>query len=148
MLTIRRAVLDSVLDHAYSGLPDISCGLVAGPEGSDRPERHIPMRNAEPSRTFWAFDPVERWRVRAEMDERGEEPVVIYYSQGLPHARISSATVAYAVEPQVHYLVISASHPETPLFRSFTVVDGRAVEDRISILEERAVEDEINDSTP
>lgn len=148
MLTIRRAVLDSVLEHARSGHPGISCGIVAGPEGSDRPERHVPMRNAESSGSFWRFDPLEQWRTWTEMDERGEEPVVIYYSQDLPDTEISRTTLSYASEAQAHYLVISTYWAEQPVFRSFRVVNERAVEDEITIVDEPAVEDEIRDSTP
>lgn len=36
--------------------PDEACGVVAGPEGSDRPERFIPMINAAGSPTFYEFE--------------------------------------------------------------------------------------------
>ena len=150
MLTIRRAILDSVIEHAYSAHPDISCGFVAGPEGTDRPERHIPMRNAEVARNLWSFDTLESVRVFREMDARGEEPVVVYHSQDLPDPEISRRTLSFAIGPQVHYLVISTSYPEVPLYRSYRVVDGRAVEDEITVVDEvtDTVEDEIPDSTP
>ena len=37
--------------------------MVAGPDGSDRPERFIAMVNAERSPTFYRFDSVEQFRV-------------------------------------------------------------------------------------
>ncbi|HTJ66159.1 MAG TPA: Mov34/MPN/PAD-1 family protein [Actinospica sp.] len=148
MLIIRRAVLDAVLAHACSGHPDISCGFVAGQIGSDRPERHVPMRNAEPSRTYWRFDPLEQVRAWTDMDDRGEEPVVIYYSQDLPDAVLSKMTISYAVEEQAHYLVVSTFRPDEPRYRSFRVRDGRAVEDEIAVLDEPVIEDQISDRRP
>ena len=41
-------------------------------------ERFIPMINAERSPTFYRFDSAEQFRVWRDMDDRDEEPVVIY----------------------------------------------------------------------
>ena len=55
-------------------------GVLAGPEGSDRPERHIPMINAERSPTFYRFDSGEQLKVWRALDDADEVPVVIYHS--------------------------------------------------------------------
>ena len=39
MLTLSRATYDGIVAHAKRDHPDEACGIVAGPEGSDRPER-------------------------------------------------------------------------------------------------------------
>ena len=56
MLRIDRATYDAIVAHAREDHPDEACGVVAGPEGSDRPERFIPMLNAARSPTFYEFD--------------------------------------------------------------------------------------------
>ena len=43
---IRADLVDEIVAHARRDHPDEACGVVAGPEGSDRPERFIPMLNA------------------------------------------------------------------------------------------------------
>ena len=43
MLVIRADLVDAMVAHARADHPDEACGVIAGPEGSDRPERHIPM---------------------------------------------------------------------------------------------------------
>ncbi|MDT4984683.1 MAG: [CysO sulfur-carrier protein]-S-L-cysteine hydrolase, partial [Pseudonocardiales bacterium] len=53
MLTIDRATRDAILAHARNDHPDEACGVVAGPEDSDRPARFIPMLNAARSPTFY-----------------------------------------------------------------------------------------------
>jgi [CysO sulfur-carrier protein]-S-L-cysteine hydrolase len=80
MLTISRALVDKIIAHARQDHPDEACGVIAGPLGSDRPERFIPMENAARSPTFYEFDSGEHFKTWREMDERDEEPVVIYHS--------------------------------------------------------------------
>src|SRR5215467_6400282 len=80
MLTISQALLDKVIAHARADHPDEACGIIAGPAQSGRPERFIAMTNAERSPTFYRFDSMEQLKVWREMDDRDEEPVVIYHS--------------------------------------------------------------------
>ena len=47
MLRIDRAIYDRIVAHARRDHPDEACGVVAGPEGSDSPERLVEMVNAE-----------------------------------------------------------------------------------------------------
>ena len=77
MLTLDPALHAKIVAHARADHPDEACGVIAGPAGSDRPERFIPMVNAERSPTFYRFDSTEQFRVWREMDERGEEAIVI-----------------------------------------------------------------------
>src|SRR5215475_11264835 len=76
MLTIPAALRAQIMAHARADHPDEACGVIAGPAGSDRPERFIAMLNAERSPTFYRFDSMEQLRVWREMEERGEDPVV------------------------------------------------------------------------
>ena len=80
MLTIDQATYDAIVAHAKRDHPDEACGVVAGPEGSDRPERFVPMVNAASSPTFYEFDPTDLLALYREMDDRDEEPVVVYHS--------------------------------------------------------------------
>ena len=91
MLRIGHDVYDAIVAHARRDHPDEACGVVAGPEGSDRPVRFIPMLNAARSPTFYEFDSADLLRLYREMDERDEEPVVIYHS----HTATEAVPVAY-----------------------------------------------------
>jgi len=53
VLIIDRATYDGIVAHAKRDHPDEACGIVAGPEGSDRPERLQEMVNAAGSPTFF-----------------------------------------------------------------------------------------------
>ena len=52
VLLVDDLVSDAIVAHAREDHPDEACGVVAGPEGTDRPERFIPMLNAARSPTF------------------------------------------------------------------------------------------------
>ena len=107
MLSIRRELHDKIVAHARADHPDEACGVIAGPAGSDRPERFIPMMNAERSPTFYRFDSMEQFQVWKEMDERDEEPVVIYHSHTATEAYPSRTDISYASEPDAHYVLVS-----------------------------------------
>src|ERR1700742_808958 len=84
VLTIDRGIVDGIMAHARRDHPEEACGVVAGPIGSDRPERLIPMDNAERSMTFYRFDSMEQLRVWREMDDNDEGPVGVYHSHTAP----------------------------------------------------------------
>ena len=80
MLVIDRATHDAIVAHAQRDHPDEACGIVAGPEGSDRPTRLVPMVNAAGSPTFYEFDSTDLLGLYKEMWAHDEEPVVVYHS--------------------------------------------------------------------
>ncbi|MGH3369395.1 MAG: Mov34/MPN/PAD-1 family protein, partial [Nocardioidaceae bacterium] len=107
MLTIDRATYDAIVSHAKRDHPDEACGVVAGPEGSDRPARFVPMVNAAGSPTFYEFDSTELLQLYKEMDSRDEEPVVIYHSHTATEAYPSRTDIGLASEPGAHYVLVS-----------------------------------------
>ena len=133
MLIISRALLDQVIGHAREDHPDEACGVIAGLAGSDRPQRFIPMTNAERSPTFYRFDSLEQLRVWREMDDRDEDPVVIYHSHTGTEAYPSRTDVSYASEPGAHYLLVSTSEPDVTPARSFRIVDGTVTEEEVRV---------------
>jgi proteasome lid subunit RPN8/RPN11 len=138
VLTIAPELQAKIIAHARADHPDEACGVIAGPAGSDRPERFIPMLNAERSPTFYRFDSMEQFRVWREMDERDEEPVVIYHSHTATEAYPSRTDVSYASEPDAHYVLVSTRDPDVAEFRSFRIVDGTVTEEEIRIAADAA----------
>ncbi|GLY66844.1 Mov34/MPN/PAD-1 family protein [Amycolatopsis taiwanensis] len=135
MLRIRRELVDEIVAHARRDHPDEACGVIAGPEGSDRPERFIPMLNAARSPTFYEFDSGDLLKLYREMDANDEVPVVIYHSHTATEAYPSRTDVSYASEPDAHYVLVSTREPEKQEFRSFRIVDGVITEEPVEILE-------------
>jgi proteasome lid subunit RPN8/RPN11 len=134
VLTIDQATRDAIVAHARADHPDEACGVVAGPAGSDRPLRFIPMANAARSATFYEFDSMDLLRLYRELDDRDEVPVIVYHSHTATEAYPSRTDVAYASEPDAHYVLVSTRDPETVEFRSFRIRDGEVTEEPVSVV--------------
>jgi proteasome lid subunit RPN8/RPN11 len=139
VLTITREQVDAMVAHARADHPDEACGVIVGPEGSDRPVRLMKMINAERSPTFFRFDSTEQLRLYQAMDEAGEEIVVVYHSHTSTEAYPSRRDISLAAEPQAHYLIIStaeAADADGPVsVRSYRILDGTVTEEDIEVTE-------------
>ncbi|WP_420033881.1 Mov34/MPN/PAD-1 family protein [Streptomyces sp. cg28] len=136
MLKISRALYDQIVDHARKDHPDEACGVVAGPVGEGRPERFIPMLNAARSPTFYEFDSTDLLKLYREMDDRDEEPVIIYHSHTATEAHPSRTDISYANEPGAHYVLVSTADTDDAgpfQFRSFRIVDGVVTEEEVEV---------------
>jgi [CysO sulfur-carrier protein]-S-L-cysteine hydrolase len=133
VLILDRAVRDAIVAHARRDHPDEACGIVAGPAGSDRPERVVEMTNAARSMTQYEFEPAEKLRVYREMDDRDEVPVIVYHSHTATEAYPSRTDVRYASQPDAHYVLVSTRDPDDTEFRSFRIVDDVVTEEEIRI---------------
>ena len=94
------------------------------------------MVNAAHSPTFYEFESADLLRLYREFDDRDEEPVVIYHSHTSTEAYPSRTDIAYAGEPETHYVLLStreeiASRSE---FRSFRIVNGEVTEEPVEII--------------
>ena len=132
---IRADLVDAMVAHARADHPDEACGVLAGPEGSDRPERHVAMVNAERSPTFYRFDAQEQLKVWRAMDDADEVPVVIYHSHTATEAYPSRTDVKLAAEPDAHYVLVSTRDPGQDEVRSYRIVDGVVTEEPVTIVE-------------
>ncbi len=138
MLTLTRDLYDRIVEHARADHPDEACGVVAGPVGSGRPERFIPMLNAARSPTFYEFDSADLLKLYREMDDRDEEPVIIYHSHTATEAYPSRTDITYANEPGAHYVLVSTADADAAgpfQFRSYTIVDGVVTEEDVKVVE-------------
>jgi proteasome lid subunit RPN8/RPN11 len=138
VLTIAQEIRDQIVAHARRDHPDEACGIVAGPEGSDRPVRIVAMTNAERSPTFFRFDATEQLKVWRELDDRDEVPVVIYHSHTATAAYPSRTDIGLAAEPDAHYVLVSTArcgNDDGPVeFRSFRIVDGEVTEEEVEVI--------------
>lgn len=135
VLEIRRDLVDAIIAHARRDHPDEACGIVAGPIGSNRPERFVEMTNAERSPTFYRFDSQEQLAVWREMDDRDEEPIVIYHSHTSTEAYPSRTDISYAMEPDAHYILVSTREELTsPEVRSYRILDGVVTEEEVRVV--------------
>ncbi|WP_141003594.1 Mov34/MPN/PAD-1 family protein [Nocardioides humi] len=137
MLRIDQATYDAIVEHAKRDHPVEACGMVAGPLGSDRPARLIEMVNAAGSPTFYEYDSTDLLRLYRELDDRDEEPVVIYHSHSATEAYPSVTDIDLASEPGAHYVLVSTrehgNNPGPVEFRSYRIVDGVVTEEEVVV---------------
>jgi proteasome lid subunit RPN8/RPN11 len=138
VLTIALATYDAIVAHAKRDHPVEACGIVAGPEGSDRPERFIEMVNAAGSPTFYEYDSTDLLALYKDLDRQHEEPVVIYHSHSATEAYPSVTDINLASEPGAHYVLVSTrehGNNEGPVeFRSYRIVDGSVTEEEVAVV--------------
>jgi proteasome lid subunit RPN8/RPN11 len=79
---------------------------------------------------------MEQLRVWREMDDRDEEPVVIYHSHTATEAYPSRTDVSYASEPGAHYVLVSTRSQDADEFRSFRIADGVVTEEDVAVAAE------------
>lgn len=137
MLRIDQATYDAIVAHAKRDHPVEACGVVAGPAGTDRPERFIEMANAAGSPTFYEFDSSDLLQLYKEMEAADEEPLVVYHSHTATEAYPSRTDIGLAAEPGAHYVLVSTrehGNDEGPVeFRSFRIVDGAVTEEPVEV---------------
>lgn len=137
MLEISQNFVDAILAQSRSEYPDECCGVILGPIGAGKAARLKPMINAAHSPTFYEFESKDLLALYREIDDNDEEIVVIYHSHTETEARPSRTDIAYASEPQAHYVLVSTREEIAPAteFRSFRIVDGVVTEEEVSITE-------------
>ncbi|MGZ4785835.1 MAG: hypothetical protein ACXV5S_09190, partial [Acidimicrobiales bacterium] len=62
MLRLDRLSYQQMIGHAYDGLPDEACGLMAGTPVLDRVEKFYATRNAAGSSRVYTVDPKDHLR--------------------------------------------------------------------------------------
>ncbi|MEU6642012.1 M67 family metallopeptidase [Saccharomonospora sp. NPDC046836] len=136
VLRIRRDLVDAIVAHARRDHPDEACGVIAGPDdGSNRPERFVPMVNAARSPTFYEFDSGDLLRLYREMAANDEVPVVIYHSHTATEAYPSRTDITLAQEPLAHYVLVSTRDHDEHEFRSYRITDGVVTEEPVEVVE-------------
>ncbi len=139
VLVIEEKIWDAIVAHAKRDHPDEACGVVAGPVGSDEPRRFVSMLNAaQTPYTLYEFASADLLRLYRDLDERGEEPVVIYHSHTHSEAFPSPTDRRLASEPGAHYVLVSTrmhGNKAGPVdFRSFRIVDGEVTEEDVKVV--------------
>jgi proteasome lid subunit RPN8/RPN11 len=93
------------------------------------------MLNAARSPTFYEFDSADLLALYKEMAANDEEPVVVYHSHTATEAYPSRTDIAYASEPNAHYVLVSTRSDDETEFRSFRIVNGQVTEEPVEVVD-------------
>jgi proteasome lid subunit RPN8/RPN11 len=123
VVRLPRAVLDEMIEHARSELPNEACGLLGGNDGEVRTFR--PARNADASPYRYTVHPEDALEIVLELEDGGDELVGIYHSHTRSAAYPSRTDAELATWPSAAYVIVSlASDP--PSVRAWDLSDGIA----------------------
>jgi proteasome lid subunit RPN8/RPN11 len=133
VLQLTRATWMEMIGHAYDGLPDEACGLLAGPPGTDLCTVFYPCRNAAESSRIYTIDPRDLLRADRAADDLGLEIIGVMHSHTHTDAYPSPTDVEQAPDPGWHYVIVSLRQ-EAPVLRSYRIVDWNIAEEVVSAL--------------
>ncbi|ECF1924093.1 TPA: M67 family metallopeptidase [Salmonella enterica subsp. diarizonae serovar 61:l,v:z35] len=134
MLKIRKGLLEKIQELADEMHPIETCGIIAAPMGFPVAERLITMRNVVSSERYFQFDAKEQLKVWRQLEQCGEECRVIYHSHtdSIPYP--SAEDIRFAIDPEIHYIIV-ATQPSTDAdIRSFRIIDGKVTEEIIIVI--------------
>jgi len=120
-----------MVEHAFQGLPNEACGLLAGPDG--KVEAFYPMTNADHSDMTYRLDAKEQLRVFNEIEEKGWNLQAIFHSHTHTEAYPSETDRRQAFYPEAHYLLLSLSDHDSPVLRGYTIRDGQIEEQDVVV---------------
>jgi [CysO sulfur-carrier protein]-S-L-cysteine hydrolase len=134
VLQLTRLTWSSMLGHAYDGLPDEACGLLAGPPGTNRVIAFYPCRNAAESSRVYTIDPKDHLRADRDADGRGLEINGVMHSHTHTEAYPSPTDVEQAPDPGWHYVIVSLRQ-DAPVLRSYRIREGEVHEEVVSVID-------------
>jgi proteasome lid subunit RPN8/RPN11 len=135
MLRLTSRVHAQMVGHAYDGLPDEACGLLAGRPGDGKVEAFYPCRNAAASSRVYTVDPGDHLRADRDAESRGLEIIGVVHSHTHTEAYPSPTDVDQAPDEAWHYVIVSLRH-EAPVVRSYRIVGG-AIDEEPVVLDGR-----------
>jgi proteasome lid subunit RPN8/RPN11 len=120
-LRLPRAIVDAMIEHARSELPNESCGLLGGRD--DHATSFHPTRNADASPYRYTVDPDDALQIVLEIEDGGEDLVAIYHSHTRSAPYPSRTDSELATWPSAAYVIVSlASDP--PAIQAWDLADG------------------------
>lgn len=140
MLTIKKSDMTIIIDHCKAGLPNESCGMLAGK--NRRVEKIYPMRNAKPGPDYYEMDPEEQFRVMKDIRNSGLELIGLFHSHPTGQAYPSKVDVEQAYWPGTElpnypdavYMIISLLDRSNPVARGYLIEEGKVNEVRVAVL--------------
>lgn len=131
-MKLTRTLHDELLAASREAMPNEACGILAGPPGGD-PVRLIPLRNTSPSPHRYTVDPVEQLAAYRDMDDRGEDPLVIWHSHPHDLPRPSPTDIRAARDPQALYLIVSLLLGARQM-QCWRIVGGQVTEEPVEVI--------------
>lgn len=123
MLKLKKELYDKILKHCIDGLPNESCGLIAGTiDGEVKTiEKVYLLTNIDASREHFSMDPKEQ--LAAVKDARANQLVMLgnFHSHPESPSRPSEEDKRLAYDSTAEYLILSLQEEGNPVLKAFGI---------------------------
>jgi proteasome lid subunit RPN8/RPN11 len=124
---------EAMILHSRQGLPNESCGLVAGEiVGEEKTVRAVyGLANTDKSAEHFSMSPEEQFRAIKDMRNKGWVLLGNFHSHPATPARPSPEDIRLAFDPSLSYVIISFQK-DPPVIKSFLIRQGQTAEESVS----------------
>src|SRR5665213_1661818 len=135
MLRLGRHVYAAMIGHSWDDLPMEACGLLAGTTSGPDADATVfyPTINVAESARVYTVDPKGYLQADRDAEGRGLALVGVFHSHTHTAAYPSPTDVNQAPDPDWHYVIVSLAD-ESPVVRSYRIVDGTIREEPVVLL--------------
>ena len=140
MIILKQTEKEKIISHAKSCLPEEACGLIGGDtdaNGNKTIKAVYPLTNVDHSSKHFSMDPREQIAAIRDMRQRGISPLGNYHSHPETPSRPSEEDKRLAYDSTASYLILSLAE-ETPILKSFRIVQTAATEQELIIKEDKS----------
>lgn len=121
-MRIPQSLIDEMVAHARTDLPNECCGMVGGADGEASVV--IPVTNSAASPLRFEMDPQGQYNALKEIEDGGQELLAIYHSHTKSAAYPSQTDVNQAVNwPDAIYLIVSLEDENAPDVKGYWLKD-------------------------
>ena len=131
MLQITQQIINDIIDHARTGLPEEVCGYLAGTGRTVT--KQFRLTNIDHSSEHFSFDPKEQFQAVREARNLGLEILANYHSHPATPARPSEEDIRLAFDPNISYVIVSLV-AEMPDVKSFRIKNGQVEKEEIEVI--------------
>ena len=123
MLKLRKDLYDKMLKHCEDGLPNESCGLIAGTVDGDvkTVEKVYLLTNIDASREHFSLEPKEQLAAVKDARAAGLAMLGNFHSHPESPSRPSEEDKRLAYDSTAEYLILSLMEPGNPVLKAFGV---------------------------
>ena len=127
---IKRDIYEELIRQCLKDPAREVCGILAGRDKII--EKIFPLANISDSpKLCYHIDPKEQLAVFKQLRNQGLELSAIYHSHVDSPAYPSAKDIELAFYPESSYIIVSLFDPESPVARSFRIVEGKIEEEEL-----------------
>lgn len=125
VIKMKKSDYNKILEHCKQGLPNESCGLLAGTaEGDVKTVTKVYLlTNLDASNEHFSMDPKEQFAALKDARADGVGIIGNFHSHPESPSRPSEEDKRLAYDSSLEYLILSLMEPEQPVLKAFGI-DG------------------------